>query len=128
MIAGATLAAVLIVLNCGGSKLAERESTRRLLQLADARGYSSAAVYGLQRDDRTPEFYAAGRVAYDADGEATKYDGVGQVVWESRRRRAPVLVMVPLNEVDQFTQLSSVRVDVIGNNGKIALLAVAPAQ
>jgi 4-amino-4-deoxy-L-arabinose transferase-like glycosyltransferase len=128
MIAGATLAAVLVVLNCGGPKLAERESTKRLLELADARGYSSALVFGLQRDDRTPEFYAAGRVAYDADGEATKYEGVGQVVWESRSRRAPILVMVPLNELDQFMQLSSVRVDVIGNNGNVALVAVAPAQ
>jgi 4-amino-4-deoxy-L-arabinose transferase-like glycosyltransferase len=128
MIGGATLAGVLIVLNCGAPKLAERESTKHLLELADARGYSDAFVYGLQRDDRTPEFYAAGRVAYDADGEATKYDGVGQIVWESRKRRAPILVMAPLDEVNQFTQLSSVRVDVIGNNGKIALVAVAPAQ
>jgi 4-amino-4-deoxy-L-arabinose transferase-like glycosyltransferase len=127
-IAGAMLAAVVIVLNCGGPKLAERESTKHLLELADARGYSGAFVYGLQRDDRTPEFYAAGRVAYDADGEATKYEGVGQVVWESRNRRAPILVMVPVSEVHQFLELSSVRVDVIGNNGKVALVAVSPGQ
>jgi hypothetical protein len=122
------LAAVVIVLNCGGPKLAERESTKHLLELAAARGYSGAFVYGLQRDDRTPEFYAAGRVAYDVDGEATKYEGVGQIVWESRRRGAPILVMVPVSEVHQFLELSSVRVDVIGNNGKVALVAVSPGQ
>ena len=126
MTGGATLATVLIILNCGGPKLAERESTKHLLQLADARGYSQAPVYGLQRDDRTPEFYAAGRVAYDPDGEAIKYEGVGQVVWESRRRQGPILAIVPVNEVNQFTQLSSVRVDVVGNNGKVALVAVGP--
>lgn len=126
MTGGATLATVLIILNCGGPKLAERESTKHLLQLADTRGYSQAPVYGLQRDDRTPEFYAAGRVAYDQDGEAIKYEGVAQVVWESRRRQGPILAMVPVNEVNQFTQLSSVRVDVVGNNGKVALVAVGP--
>jgi 4-amino-4-deoxy-L-arabinose transferase-like glycosyltransferase len=122
--AGATLATAVLVLNCGGAKLAERESTKQLLQLADARGYSQTPVFGLQRSDRTPEFYAAGRVAYDADGEATMYEGVGQVVWESRRRQGTVLALVPLNDVSEFTELSSVRVDVVGNNGKIALVAV----
>lgn len=126
MTGGATLATVLIILNSAGPKLAERESTKHLLQLADARGYSQAPVYGLQRDDRTPEFYAAGRVAYDPDGEAITYEGVGQVVWESRRRQGPILAIVPVNEVNQFTQLSSVRVDVVGNNGKVALVAVGP--
>ncbi len=123
---GATLATVLIILNCGGPKLAARESTKQLLQLADARGYSQAPVYGLQRNDRTPEFYAAGRVAYEPDGEAIKYEGVDQVVRESRRQQATILAMVPVNEVNQFIQLSSVRVDVVGDNGKVALVAVGP--
>ena len=114
----ATLATVLIISHCGGLKLAERESSKQLLELANARGYSQAIVYGLQRSDRTPEFYAAGRVAYDPDGEATKYEGVGQVVWESRRRQATILTFVPVKEVSQFTQLNSMRVEVVGSNGK----------
>ena len=121
---GAALTTVLIILNCGGAQLAERESTKHLLELADARGYSQATVYGLQRNDRTPEFYAAGRVAYDADGEATKYEGIGQVIWESRRRQATLLAFVPVQEVSQFDQVTSARIDVVGNNGKVALVAV----
>ena len=123
---GATLATVLIILNCGGAKLAERESTKHLFQLADARGYSQSPVVGLQRNDRTPEFYASGRVAYDADGEAIMYEGVGQIVSESRRRQATVLTLVPVRNVSQFTQLTSVPVDVVGNNGRFALVAVGP--
>jgi 4-amino-4-deoxy-L-arabinose transferase-like glycosyltransferase len=123
---GATLAMVLIVLNCGGAKLAEGESTKQLFQLADARGYSQSAVFGLQRNDRTPEFYASGRVVYDATGEAVMYESVGQVMEESRRRQATVLALVPLREVSQFSQLSSARVDVVGNNGRVALVAVGP--
>ena len=123
---GATLATVLIILNYGGAKLAEGESTKQLFQLADARGYSQAPVFGLQRNDRTPEFYAAGRVAYDADGEAAMYEGVGQIASESLRRQTTVLTLVPLQRVSEFDQLTSVRVDVIGNNGRFALVAVGP--
>ena len=123
---GATLVTMFIILNCGGVNLAKGESTKQLLELAYARGYSQVTVYGIQRNDRTPEFYAAGHIAYDADGEATKYEGVGQVVAESQLRQATVLAFVPLRDVGQFTQLSSVRVDVVGNNGRVALLAVGP--
>jgi hypothetical protein len=35
--------------------------------------------------------------------------------------------MVPLKDVTQFRELSSMRVDVVGDNGKFALLAVSPA-
>jgi 4-amino-4-deoxy-L-arabinose transferase-like glycosyltransferase len=125
---GAALVSVLIIQICGGSKLAEPESSKQLLELADTSGYSQAIVYGLQRNDRSPEFYAAGRVAYDADGEATKYEGVGQVVEESRRRQATVLAFVPLQDVNQFTQLTAVRIEVVGNNGKFALVAVGPPR
>jgi 4-amino-4-deoxy-L-arabinose transferase-like glycosyltransferase len=125
--AGATLTTVVVIHSCG-LELAKRESSKQLLRLADARGYSQSIVYGLQRSDRSPEFYAAGRVAYDPDGEATKYEGVGQVVWESRRRGATVLAFVPVEEVGQFNQLTDVRVDVVGNNGKYALVAVGAPQ
>ena len=56
-----------MILNCGAAKPAERESSKQLLKLADERGYSQAIIFGLQRDDRSPEFYAAGRVIYDAN-------------------------------------------------------------
>jgi 4-amino-4-deoxy-L-arabinose transferase-like glycosyltransferase len=126
--AGTTLGLVLILSFCGAVKLAERESSKQLLELAAARGYSQATVYGLQRSDRSPEFYAAGRVAYDADGEATKYEGVGQIVWESRRRQAVILTFVPDGEVNQFTQLTDAYVDVIGSNGVFTLVAVGPPR
>jgi hypothetical protein len=104
----------------------ERQSAKRLLQAADARGYSNAPLYGLQRDDRSPEFYAAGRIVYEADGEPVMYEGLGQIVSESRRRQTTILTMVPLKDVMQFKELSSMRVDVVGDNGRFALLAVSP--
>ena len=126
LIGGATVVVLIAALNSAAPAFAERESSKRLLQLADARGYSQAPIYGLQRDDRSPEFYAAGRVVYEPDGEPTMYEGVGQVVWESRRRQRTILTMAPIRDVEQFRQLSSMRVDVVGDNGKFALLAVGP--
>ena len=125
-ISAACAVASIMALNFAAPAFADRQSSKRLLQLADARGYSKAPVYGLQRDERSPEFYAAGRVVYEPDGEPTMYEGVAQVVWESRRRQATILTMARPKDVQQFRELSSMRVDVVGDNGKVALVAVGP--
>ena len=124
VIAGASLAVMIVLLRCLAPTFAELESSKHLLQLADARGYSQAVIYGMQRSDRTPEFYAAGRVVYGADGEPIMYEGPAEVIAESRRRRDFVLVFVPLKEVSQLTGMASAQTDVIGNNGRYAIVAV----
>lgn len=124
LISGATLAVLIVALRCVAPQTAELESSKRLLQLADARGYSQAVIYGLQRSDRTPEFYAAGRVVYGADGEPIMYEEPSQVITESQRRGEVVLVFVPLQEVNRLTRTASAQTDVIGNNGRYAIVAV----
>jgi len=124
LIAGATLAVVVVALHCWAPQPVERQTAKLLLQAADARGYSQAAIYGLQRDDRTPEFYASGRVAYASDGEPVMYEGPWPVITESRRRKQPLLVFVPLKEVNQLTGLDAAHTEVIGSNGRVAMVAV----
>jgi len=124
MIAGASVALMMVLLLCAAPGFAELESSKHLLELADARGYSQAVIYGMQRSDRTPEFYAAGRVVYGADGEPIMYEGPAQVIAESQRRRDVVLVFVPLAEVSQLTGMASAQADVIGNNVRYAIVAV----
>ena len=124
LIAGATIVAMIIALHCAAPAVAARESSKQLLQLADARGYSQTVVYGLQRSDRTPEFYAAGRIVYGPDGEPIMYEGPYQVIEESRRRQEPILVFVPLEELSWLTQMAPAQTDVIGNNGRYAIVAV----
>lgn len=123
-IAGATLAAIIVLLRCAAPAVADRESSKRLLQLADARGYSRAVIYGIQRSDRTPEFYAAGRVVYSADGEPVMYEGPQQVIAESQKRGDVVLTFVPLEGLSQLTATASAQADVIGDNGHYAIVAV----
>jgi len=123
-LAGATLALVVAVLNCWAPKLGEQETAKRLLQLADQRGHSETAIYGLLRDDRSPEFYASGRVVYGQDHEPIMYEGTAPVVAESIARKQALLVLVPLKDVAYFTAQQSVQVDVIGDNGRVAIVAV----
>jgi 4-amino-4-deoxy-L-arabinose transferase-like glycosyltransferase len=124
LLAGATGVVLMVALLCVAPAFAELESSKRLLQLADARGYSQTAIYGLQRSDRTPEFYAAGRVVYGADGEPIMYEGPEQVIYESRQRKDAVLVFVPVEEVGKLTAVPSVQTDVLGNNIRYAIVAV----
>jgi hypothetical protein len=93
-----------------------------LIAAADARGYGAAPLYGLGEIDRTAEFYAAGRLAYDADGETVIFENSVQVK-EEAARRGTILVLVP-REYDQLIGLRALGAEVIGDNGKFVLVAV----
>lgn len=103
---------------------ADGDSSKRLLQLADDRGYSQTEIFGMQRSDRTPEFYAAGRIAYGADGEPIMYESAKQVIDESARRSAVLLCFVPVGELNLLTGIDAAQTEVIGNNGRYAVVAV----
>ena len=122
IIAGATVVLVVIVLNFGALRYAERESVRDLLLMADARGYAGAPVLAQRRDDRSAEFYAYGRVVYRPDGEPLTFDEIS--VDEARARGGKFLVMIPAEYVDNFRRVPTI--EVIGDNGKTAALGWKP--
>ncbi|MGH9904188.1 MAG: hypothetical protein ACRD8U_01245, partial [Pyrinomonadaceae bacterium] len=124
LVISATLMALVLALNCGVAKFAERESMRDLIAAANARGYGAAPVYALHEVERSVEFYAAGRVVYSADGDPLKFEGAFEVFEAARKTGGPVLVMVPVEHAYQLTELKQAQTDVIGNNGRLALVAV----
>jgi 4-amino-4-deoxy-L-arabinose transferase-like glycosyltransferase len=126
LIGAVTFAIVLVVLSSVAPGIADTESSRRLIQLADERGYAHAPLFGLQRDDRSPEFYAAGRVIYGDDHEPVMYDGIGQVIYESQLRKETTLFLIPLRDLDSLKQAESLRTEAIANNGRVAIVAVTP--
>ncbi|MEO7971081.1 MAG: glycosyltransferase family 39 protein [bacterium] len=126
VIGATTLAIVMIAVHSVAPGLVDSQSSKRLIQLADQRGYAHAPVFGLQRDDRAPEFYAAGRVVYGEDHEPVMYDGVGQVIYETHLRKETLLVLIPMSDVGGLSQAESVQIDVIANNGRVAIVAVTP--
>jgi 4-amino-4-deoxy-L-arabinose transferase-like glycosyltransferase len=121
----ATFVALIVALNCGVASFATRESMRDLIERANARGYGSAPVYALREIERSAQFYAAGRVVYAADGEPVRFESELDILEAARKNRSPVLVMVPNEYLYQLTGLPSARIDVIGNNGRLALVGVA---
>ena len=124
LLVAATVAVLLVAMYSVAPAFAEPDSSKSLLQLADARGYSQTMIYGMQRSDRTPEFYAAGRVVYGADGEPVMYEGPSQVIDESRKRGDVLLAFVPIWQVGQLTGMAAAQTEVIGNNGRYAIVAV----
>lgn len=126
LLAAATVIVLVFALHFVAPAAVEVESSKRLLQLADARGYSQTPIYGLQRSDRTPEFYAAGRVVYGADGEPIMYEGPGGLVYDAGRRKETVLAFVPVEDVAKLSAMSAAETVVIGNNERYALVAVKP--
>jgi hypothetical protein len=117
----ATIISLVIVMNCGVDKLAHRESVKKLIETANARGYSNLPVCGLHLVERTMEFYASGRVVYGGDGQPRKFEGAQQLM-EVVRQRGPILVLVPIEYTNQLTNLKSAKTEVIGDNGIWALV------
>jgi 4-amino-4-deoxy-L-arabinose transferase-like glycosyltransferase len=125
LVIATTFVALILALNCGVSSFATRESMRDLLQLADSRGYGSAPVYSLHQIDRSVEFYGAGRVAYGTEGDPVRFESALDILNAAKKNNAPILAIVPVEYKHQLTGLSNARVEVIGDNGKLALVGVA---
>ncbi|GAC1404478.1 MAG: hypothetical protein NVSMB56_19050 [Pyrinomonadaceae bacterium] len=125
LLVGGILFIVAGVARTGLERAARGESTRDLLLAATTRGYADAPVYEMHTIERSAEFYAAGRIAYRADGEPVKLEGATQIA--DVLHRAPtqsVLVIIPIRFVTQLTDYSSFQVEVIGDNETVALVAV----
>ena len=96
---------------------AGRYSVRDLIHAADARGYSSAPVFYLLCDDRTGEFYASGRLAYDATGEPTRFEGAQDVAAAIREKGGLGVVLIQSRWQRQLTDYRAVTTEEIADNG-----------
>ena len=120
----AVFGASALAINCALGQVASRESTRDLLQRASSRGYGAAPVFHMYTVEHTTSYYAAGRLAYGADGEPLRYDGAAEVADAARRNGSPILVFIPKEYAAQLTEYNRIETEVIGDNGVIALVAV----
>jgi hypothetical protein len=95
-----------------------------LIRAADARGYSSAPVFYLLCDDRSGEFYASGRLAYDATGEPIRFEGAQDVGAAIRQKEGLGLVLIETRWEKQLTDYRAVQATKIAENGWISIFAV----
>jgi 4-amino-4-deoxy-L-arabinose transferase-like glycosyltransferase len=119
-----TLTAGVVGFNCGAAAVAQRESVRDLLRIASEKGYGATPVVQLFTDQRTAEFYAAGRLMYRPDGEPMVFEGATQVADAARRSGGTVLCLVPKQYEAELLLYRDVRVEELANNGRVALLVV----
>jgi 4-amino-4-deoxy-L-arabinose transferase-like glycosyltransferase len=97
--------------------VANLDSVRDLIHAADARGYSSAPVFYLLCDDRSAEFYASGRLAYDATGEPIRFEGAQDVAEAIRQKGGLGIVLVETRWEQQLTEYRAVATEKIADNG-----------
>jgi hypothetical protein len=121
-VAASVMITIVIILNCGAIDLVRRESTRDLLRLADAKGYSNLRVLALPADDRSAQFYASGRVIYGSDGEAKSVYDAPQAVAEARQRNEKLLAFIKVRDLSLYREKPGV--EIIGDNGKLALVCL----
>ncbi|MCA1635980.1 MAG: hypothetical protein LC802_20380 [Acidobacteria bacterium] len=123
-IAGATLLTVALVAACAFGGFARAESVGPLIEEASARGFGDLKVFQLHTVERTAEFYAAGRLMYDEQGEPVKFEGGREAVEAVRAAGGRALVLVPAEHIHQLTDEPGVEVSLIGDNGDAALVFV----
>jgi 4-amino-4-deoxy-L-arabinose transferase-like glycosyltransferase len=118
----ATVLTAAIAIRLVAPTVARSQSVRDLLAAANARGYSNIPIVQLHTIERSAEFYASGRISYGPDGEPVKFEGAGQVIDAARRNHGMVLCFVPANLVSQLSTLPQLNVEMIGDNGRAALV------
>jgi 4-amino-4-deoxy-L-arabinose transferase-like glycosyltransferase len=107
--------------------IANRESVRELMRMAEARGHGAAPVFYFLCDDRTAEFYAGGRLAYQPNGEPIRFDGAQELPPAIRAKGHVALVLVETRWEKQLTDYSGVEAEKVGSNGWISLFVVRPS-
>ena len=123
-LAGAVLVTMVLAASLALGLYAERESVAGLLRRADAEGLGGVPVYQLHDIERTSQFYAAGRLAYDERGEPRKFEGVPDVMRELKAAGGRGLVLVPIEHAGQLEQVEGAETRPVGDNGRYALVSV----
>jgi 4-amino-4-deoxy-L-arabinose transferase-like glycosyltransferase len=124
-VVGATLLTVALIVAGGALERATRKETLGpALDAAAAQGLGGLPVVNLHEVERTTEFYAAGRLAYDERGEPLKFEGAFEVEDFARARGGQALVVVPMREEHQLHEHPPLESRRVADNGRYALVHV----
>lgn len=104
---------------------ADRESVKSLLEAGRDTGFGDVPLYSLHTVVHGTEFYAAGHLLRESNGDQKKLYGTSEVISEMQRagaRRA--LVMVPLEYQHQLDENTALHAKYLKDNGEVAIYAV----
>ncbi|HJQ31131.1 MAG TPA: glycosyltransferase family 39 protein [Pyrinomonadaceae bacterium] len=123
-VVGATLLTIALLSGGAVERVARRETLADALRAASAQGFGSLPVLNLHTVERSSEFYAAGRVAYDEAGEPLKFEGAGQVEEYLKGKGGQALVIVPLKEEHQLFESPGLEAKRVSDNGRESVVYV----
>jgi 4-amino-4-deoxy-L-arabinose transferase-like glycosyltransferase len=123
-VVGATLLTVALVACVAVEPAARKETMARALAEANAQGLGALPVLNLHTVERSSEFYAAGRVAYDDAGEPLKFEGAGEIEEFLRGKGGQALVIVHLMYEHQLFEVPGLEAKRVSDNGRYALVYV----
>ena len=124
VVVGSALLSAMLAAGCAFETVARHDTVGTLLRAAAARGHAAETVLNLHTVERTAEFYAAGRLLYDDEGEPLKLEGANQIVEFLRGRGGAALVFVPVEYEAQVNSYQPLAAERVGDNGRVALYAV----
>ncbi|HEX7316753.1 MAG TPA: glycosyltransferase family 39 protein [Pyrinomonadaceae bacterium] len=128
-IVGATLLTVAMVVASGVlGRLTRKESLGPTIAEASAQGFGGLPIVNLHTVERTSEFYAAGRLAYDANGEPLRFEGTGQVAEFTQGKGGAALVIVHRDDEHQLYEDPSLESKRVAFNGRHALVYVKSSR
>jgi 4-amino-4-deoxy-L-arabinose transferase-like glycosyltransferase len=125
-LAAATLIVIIVLLQFFVMRFADADSVRSLIAAADARGYSNERVLGLHTVSHNAEFYAAGRLVRNEDGTQRRFSSANEIQQEILRSNGgSVLVLIPLERVNELTRDNALNAEVIADNTELAIVQVS---
>jgi hypothetical protein len=101
------------------------ETVKSLIETAEANGYTNEKVLNLNTISHNAEFYAANRLARTDDGKQRRFFDAAEIVGEMKREDAKsVLVLVPIQFLNQLTESDLIEAKVLGDNTELAIVLV----
>lgn len=129
VVAGGTFVVVLVLAIFFVRDLAEHESVKPLVQLADSKGYGKQRIINLFGLSHNSEFYASGRLVRADDGKQKIYFSVQEILDEmAAKGEDSALVLVPLRHQEILTKSDLVEMTILGDNTQFAIAVVKPKK
>ncbi len=120
-----TFVVIAVLLQLVVPDFAEQDSTKHLVETANANGYKNEQIINLHTVNHNIEFYGNGRLIREKTGEQKRFNGVGEIVeFLNKENKKSVLVLVPHEFLPQLTESDLIDAKVLDKNGELEFAAI----
>ncbi|MDQ3801820.1 MAG: glycosyltransferase family 39 protein [Acidobacteriota bacterium] len=122
-------AVVFVILQFFIDAYPQRETVKNLIVTANSQGFGDAKILMLHTISHNAEFYGAGRLVRRPDGKQRYLYGVAEVrEFIEQNGNEPVLVLVPLEYLNDLTASDLVSSKILADNGELAIAAATARE